>query len=59
MNEGNELWKKLFNNSKNVLGLLVWGTDYISIRPYEHVIPPSVNMAINDTKKCSYIKLMN
>ena len=49
--EGNNLWKKLFNNSKNVLGLLVRGTDYISLKPYEHPIPPSVGMAINDTKK--------
>ena len=51
LNEVNDLWEKLFNNSKNVLGLLVRGTDYISIRPYEHAIPPSVDMAINDTIK--------
>ena len=50
LKEGNNLWKKLFNNSKNVLGLLVRGTDYISIKPHEHAIPPSAGMAINDTK---------
>ena len=49
--EGNNLWKKMFNNSKNVLGLLVRGTDYISLKPYGHPIPPSVGMAINDKKK--------
>ena len=51
LKEGNNLWTKLFNNSKKVLGLLVRGTDYITIKPYEHAIPPSVDMAINDTKK--------
>ena len=51
LNEANDLWGKLFNNSKNVLGLLVRGTDYISIKPFEHAIPPSVDMAINDTIK--------
>ena len=51
LDDANIIWEKLFGNSKNVLGVLVRGTDYISIKPYHHSIPPSAEMAINDTKK--------
>ena len=45
------LTKKLFNNSKNILGVLTRGTDYISRRPKGHPIPPDINDLIKDVKK--------
>ena len=43
--------KKLFNNSKNILGILMRGTDFISIRPKNHCIPPTPELVFNDIKK--------
>ena len=51
IDEGNALWEKLFNNSKNVLGILARGTDYVTIKPYSHSIPPTAETAINDVKR--------
>ena len=51
INEAKIIWKQLFNNSKNVLGVLVRGTDYMTMRPFGHSIPPTAEIAINDTKK--------
>ena len=51
LEEANIIWKKLFKDSKNVLGVLVRGTDYTTLKPVLHSIPPSPEMAINDTKK--------
>lgn len=51
VDEANIIWEKLFSNSSNVLGLLVRGTDYITIRPYEHAIPPSAEKVIKDAVK--------
>ena len=45
------IMKKLFGNSKNILGVKLRGTDYISIKPKNHPIPPTVEMAISDVKK--------
>ena len=49
--ESEKLWKNLFGESKNILGILLRGTDYTSRRPPGHAKPPSINRAINDTIK--------
>ena len=49
--EANTSWNKIFNNSTNVLGILVRGTDYTSIQPSGHSIPATAETSINDTKK--------
>ena len=54
-NEVDIIWKKLFGDSKNVLGVLVRGTDYVSLQPYHHSKPPSPELAINDTKKMDLV----
>ena len=41
--EANNIRKKLFNNSNNILGVLARGTDYIALRPKSHPIPPTVD----------------
>ena len=47
----NKIMKKLFHNSKNILGVLIRGTDYITIKPSIHPVQPTVNMVISDIKK--------
>ena len=51
VDEVNILWKKLFNNSNNVLGILARGTDYALKRPYGHSKAPTVDIIIKDVKK--------
>ena len=51
INESNKFRKKLFNNSNNILGVLVRGTDYISIRPKDHPIQPNPEIVVKDVKK--------
>ena len=48
--EANIIWNKLFNNSKNVLGVLARGTDFVDLKPSGHSIPPSKEKIIEDTK---------
>ena len=43
--------KNLFKESKNVLGILMRGTDYISKKPKGHPIPPTTELVIKDIKK--------
>ena len=43
--------KRLFNNSNNVLGVLIRGTDYISMRPKGHPIQPDPKTVIKDIKE--------
>ena len=56
--EAKKHWKEFFGDSKNILGILLRGTDYISRAPRGHSIPPSLQDAINDTiqmdKKYNY-----
>ena len=47
--EAENIWKNLFGDTKNVLGILLRGTDYKAIKPNEHAIPPTTQRAINDT----------
>ena len=51
LNEANMIWEQLFKNSKNVLGVLVRGTDYITMKPSEFPIPPTAEQAIKDAVK--------
>lgn len=51
IDESTKYRKKLFNNSNNVLGVLIRGTDYISMRPKGHPIQPNPNIVIKDIKK--------
>jgi hypothetical protein len=50
LKESNYIYKKLFNGSHNILGILMRGTDYISIKPPSHPIPPEPEMVIKDVK---------
>lgn len=47
----NKFIYKLFRKSKNILGALTRGTDYISKRPSGHPIPPNLSDFINDVKE--------
>ena len=49
--EAEKVRKKLFNESKNVLGVLIRGTDYISKKPKGHPIQPDPNIVIKDVKE--------
>ena len=49
--ESNLMIQNLFKGSKNILGILARGTDYISAKPYGHPIPPNVEMMIDDIKE--------
>lgn len=51
INESNSIINKLFKGSNNVLGILSRGTDYITIKPRVHPIPPTVEMIIKDIKE--------
>lgn len=50
INEAENIMKKLFGNSRNILGVKLRGTDYVKGRPHEHAIPPKVKQVINDVK---------
>ena len=49
------IMKKLFKGSKNILGVKMRGTDYLSTKPKGHPIPPNIEMVIVDVKNL-YIK---
>ena len=51
IDESNKKRKYLFNNSINVLGILLRGTDYISRKPKGHPIQPKPELVIDDAKK--------
>ena len=48
--ESNNIRFKLFKRSKNILGVLLSGTDYIARKPRNHSIPPKTKDAIKDVK---------
>ena len=56
--EVDNIWQDLFGNSKNVLGILIRGTDYRANEPHGHSVHPSFKIVINDTitmnKKYNY-----
>lgn len=51
INLSNKIIQRLFNKSKNILGVLTRGTDYISKKPKGHPIQPNIIDVINDVKK--------
>ena len=51
IDKAKKIWKKLFHNSKNVLGVLGRGTDFIQLKPRSHPIPPTTEKMIVDVKK--------
>ena len=48
--EADTIMKKLFYESKNILGVKLRGTDYIAMRPGGHPKMPDLNTTINDVK---------
>jgi len=51
INKSNGYRKRLFNNSNNVLGVLVRGTDYTNMKPQGHPVQPSPRIVIKDVKR--------
>ena len=51
INESNIFRNYLFNNLTNILGILIRGTDYISMKPRGHPIQPNPNDVIHDAKE--------
>ena len=51
INLSKKIMQKLFRNSTNILGVLIRGIDYISIRPEAHPIQPTVETVIYDVKQ--------
>lgn len=47
----NKIMHKLFKNSNNILGVLTRGTDYVTLKPRNHPIPPNVSELIYDVKE--------
>ena len=52
--QSNDIIKKLFKETRNVLGVLLRGTDYISRKPPTHPIPPETKDVIKDVKLLDY-----
>ena len=50
INEAKNNIKQLFGNSKNILGVKIRGTDYLSLKLKYHSIQPKVEQVISDTK---------
>ena len=48
--ESNNIMKKLFHNSKNILGVKMRGTDYITNKIRGHSVLPSLDTVIIDVK---------
>ena len=53
--EANYIINKLFNGYKNILGILIRGTDYLAKKPKNHPIPPHPTRVIQDIKKMDKI----
>ena len=51
IDEANIIRKKLFGNSKNILGVLCRGTDYIREKAKGHYIPQTAEKTIEDVRK--------
>ena len=47
----NKIINKLFKYSNNILGVLTRGTDYLSLKPTLHPIPPNLSDLIRDVKE--------
>ena len=53
--EADIIINKLFGYSKNILGILIRGTDYIARKPKNHPIPPTAEQVIKDIKEMDKI----
>ena len=51
LKEANNIMKSLFKGNKNVLGILMRGTDFIAARPKNHPIPPKIENVMQDIRK--------
>ena len=49
--EAENIRKKLFKNSKNILGIFLRGTDFVATRPGGHSIQPEPEVVFNDVDK--------
>ena len=49
--ESNNIMSVLFKDEKNILGVLIRGTDYVVRKPKHHPIPPGPETLIKDIKK--------
>ena len=50
INESNNIRKYLFKNSRNILGVKMRGTDYVTVKPKYHPVIPPIEMVISDIK---------
>ena len=50
LDEAKAIMKELFGGTKNILGIKMRGTDYISRKPKGHSIPPKIEQVISDVK---------
>ena len=50
MNEANSIMKKFFGYSRNILGVMIKGTNYVALRPKGHSKQPTVEQVISDVK---------
>ena len=50
LNEAKGIMKEIFGRTKNILGVKMRGTDYISKKPRGHSIPPKIEQVITDVK---------
>lgn len=51
INDANNIMKEKFKNSKNILGVLLRGTDYTASKPKNHCIPPKTEIVFRDIKE--------
>ena len=50
LNEAKGIMEEMFGRTKNILGVKMRGTDYISKKPRGHSIPPKIEQVITDVK---------
>ena len=50
LEEAKGIMKQIFGKTKNILGVKMRGTDYISRKPIGHSIPPNIEQVISDVK---------
>jgi hypothetical protein len=48
--EANKKLNRIFTKSRNILGVLLRGTDYVANKPFGHPIPPKTEDVIKDVK---------
>ena len=51
LKEANNIMLSLFKGNKNILGILMRGTDFITSRPKNHPIPPTIEVVMQDIRE--------